>query len=173
MIKTFNQFINENDSTSTEDNTLEDSEIEDSEFETSEPKTSEDKSSAEYILKNYIQKSLQNISQFNIYHWLTTNEAQHLSIGEFYNNLQLSLDKIVEQSFVKYDVRNFSDFSEPTVLKFSFDIDELNKILEDYTKVVVDLITLLNSDMEDQNLVSELSVVLESIKTLQYKLQLS
>ena len=163
MIKTFKQFVNENDSISTEDSTLEDSKIE----------TLEIESSAEYILKKYIQKSLQNISQFNIYHWLTTNEAQHLSIGEFYNNLQLSLDKIVEQSFVKYDVRNFSDFSEPTVLKFSFDIDELNKILEDYTKVVVDLITLLNSDMEDQNLVSELSVVLESIKTLQYKLQLS
>lgn len=159
-VKTFTQFMNEEEA-----GTL-DIEDMDSSLESSPD-------SVEGKLQKYIQKTLQNIAQFNIYHWLSSNEAQHLALGDFYAAIQLSLDKIVEQSFIRYNVKEFGDFKEPTVLKFKYDFEVLNTDLEDYMKVVVSLIDDLNTDMEDQNLVNELSVVLESIKTLQYKLQLS
>ena len=142
-------------------------------FEEVEDDSGEDtEQSIEQLIQNLIQLSLQNISQFNIYHWLTNNKAQHLALGEFYTGLQTQLDKFVEQAFIKFKVNEFGDFKNPTVLEFSHDIDIINEKLATYTDAVVSVINELETDNENQNLIDILSGVLELIKTLQYKLGL-
>jgi DNA-binding ferritin-like protein len=152
MLKSFKQFISEDDNGDELEIKQNDSTIEDK-------------------IVGFGVRTLNLVSQFHVYHWLTKNGTHHEALGKFYGDLQDSIDELIEQAFVKFNLDSIKSNTQ-TSIDFEYDLEKVKSMLDIYNGEIKTLIDNLQ-DSDNQHLIEELSDIQESLQTLQYKLQLS
>lgn len=122
----------------------------------------------EQQIVDFIGISLVMISQFHIFHWLTTSAQEHTVFGELYEGLQEKLDITVEQASVLFDIDELG-FGKET--SFQFEYADVNIIINDYEDTIENIINIL-TDVEHESLKQNFVEIQELIKLSKYKLTL-
>lgn len=121
----------------------------------------------EQVIHNLIK--LQN--QFRILHWQTKSFAQHKALGNAYDDLDGSIDKLVETHQGKY---GRIVFSEPFSIELSnFDDIDIVSVLDEVTEY---LTTSFNEEVDsvtDSDCLNIRDEILGDLNKLKYLLTLS
>jgi DNA-binding ferritin-like protein len=121
----------------------------------------------EQIILNLIK--LQN--QFRVLHWQTKSFAQHKALGDAYDSLDDSIDKLVETHQGKYGRLSFS---EPFSIELSnFDDIDIVSVLDEVTEY---LTTSFNEEVDntaDSDCLNIRDEILGDLNKLKYLLTLS
>ena len=109
--------------------------------------------------------------QIHVWHWQTEVGDQHKALGEFYENLLIKLDGLVEAIMGKYGRISIKSVGSPKPLVDLQDLKNIDAFVDEYIKLFDNFRnTTFKNDTEIQNIIDE--IVAESLK-LKYLLTMS
>jgi len=125
-------------------------------------------------IKDFIMNGMCNVTQFHIYHLMTSNGTWHEALKEFYTNLQDEVDELAEATIAYYNIESLDieDNSYECELYLGFNLDKATEEVEELRAYCVNIIQMIDS-AENKSIVDKLIDIQEICDKLMYKLQLS
>lgn len=120
---------------------------------------------------DFVIYSLNVVSQFHLYHFLTKDAQRHDAIGEFYNGLNDEIDSFTEYFLGENDVYVVSS-PLSTRLETDPTLPNILDSIESYNQYVLKIREMLDTNTEG-SLVDSLDDIKELISKLKYKLKMS
>ena len=116
--------------------------------------------------------SLNTVSQFHLYHFLTKDAQRHEALGEFYNNLNDEIDSFTEYFLGENDI--YGNVSAPLMFRFETDPSLTNILssIESYDSYVLKIRGILDP-IKEGSLIDAIDDIKELISKLKYKLKMS
>lgn len=132
----------------------------------------ESSSDNQLTVLDFMIYSLNTISQFHLYHFLTKDAHRHDALGEFYNNLNDEIDSFTEYFLGENDI--YGNVSAPLMFRFETDPSLTNILssIESYDSYVLKIRGILDP-IKDGSLIDAIDDIKELISKLKYKLKMS
>ena len=134
-------------------------------------KTRKNHSQNKYSEQHMIVMFLRMLNTVKLFHWKTSNYAQHKATDELYTNLNLSIDTFVEIFLGKTGSRvNLTGTKSLPLLDFS-DVSHFKKEIEMYKKYLIDMRhhSMLN-EKQDTDLINVRDEILGHLNQFTYLL---
>ena len=125
-------------------------------------------------IKDFIMNGMINVTQFHIYHLMTSNGTWHEALKVFYTTLQDEIDELAEATIAYYDIQSLDieDNSYECELYLGFDFDKATEEVEELRAYCSNTIEMIDS-VDNKSIVDKLIDIQEICDKLMYKLQLS
>ena len=134
-------------------------------------KTRKNHSQNKYSDQHMIVMFLRMLNTVKLFHWKTSNYAQHKATDELYTNLNLSIDTFVEIFLGKTGSRvNLTGTKSLPLLDFT-DVNHFKKEIEMYKKYLIDMShhSMLN-EKQDTDLINVRDEILGHLNQFTYLL---
>jgi hypothetical protein len=134
-------------------------------------KTRKNHSQNKYSEQHMIVMFLRMLNTVKLFHWKTSNYAQHKATDELYTNLNLSIDTFVEIFLGKTGSRvNLTGTKSLPLLDFT-DVNHFKKEIEMYKKYLIDMShhSMLN-EKQDTDLINVRDEILGHLNQFTYLL---
>lgn len=131
----------------------------------------ESASENESLILDFVVFSLNTVSQFHIFHLLTTDGQQHDALGGFYNGLNEGIDDFAEYYLGE---NNLSNSIIPTPYTFTTDVTIINILskLDEYDKFLIKVREVIDPTKEG-SLIDSIDDIKELVSKLKYKLKMN
>ena len=130
----------------------------------------ESASENENTIMEFVVYSLNTISQFHLYHFLTKNAQQHDAIGQFYNSLNDEIDNFTEYFLGENNISTYISQNSYNFQTIST-IENIVSSLNEYDAKLLNIRAILDVNKEG-SLVDSVDDIKELVSKLKYKLKM-